>query len=109
MITYEKFKKIIDNLDSNREPEIEIYFNNKDYNYMIIKYSDHITFQRCGKKKDQSGEIRFNSLDELYNVKTIDEIILKEEWKNITDILIDCTFSVVDDKDDIKNLYGVSL
>lgn len=109
MISYPKFKKIFDNIDSNRESEIEFYFKNRKNTYMIIKYNDCVTFQRCGIKEEQSGEIKFKSLDELCNSKTIDNIILINEWNNIEDILFDCIFSVVDDKEEIFNLYGVEL
>lgn len=109
MISYQKFKEIYDNIDANREPEIELYFKNRKNTYMIIKYSDYVTFQRCGVKEDQSGEIKFESLDELCNSQTIDNIVLINEWNNIEDILFDCTFSVVDNKEDIFNLYGVEI
>lgn len=85
MITYLKFKELFEVLNVAREPEIEVYFHNRKYVYMIIKYKDYITFQRCGSKEEQSGEIKFSSLDELYNSKTIDDILLKEEWNNISD------------------------
>ena len=109
MISYKKFKEIFDNLDANREPEIEIYFKNKENNYMIIKYKEYVTFQRCGKKEEQSGEIKFKSLDELASSKTIDDIILINEWVNIEDILFDTTFSVVLNKEDIYRYYGIKI
>ncbi len=109
MISYLKFKEIFDNIDANREPEIEFYFKNRKSTYMIIKYNDYVTFQRCGTKEEQSGEIKYKSLDELCNNQTIDDIILINEWDSIEDILFDCTFSVVDDKEDIFNLYGVEI
>lgn len=109
MISYLKFKEIFDNINPNRESEIEIYFKNKKNTYMIIKYKDYITFQRCGIKEEQSGEIKFTSLDELYNSQTIDSIILKDEWINIEDILLDCTYSIVKDKEYILDLYGVKI
>lgn len=109
MISYIKFKEIFDNIDSYREPEIEIYFKDKKNTYMIIKYNNYITFQRCGTKEEQSGELKFESLDVLYNSRTIDNIILKDAWDKIENILFDCTFSVVDDKEDILNLYGVEI
>lgn len=109
MITYQKFKEIFDNIDPNIEPEIELYFNNRDNTYMIIKYRDFITFQRCGRKEDTSDEIKFSTLDELYKTKTIDDIVLKDEWDNISDIIFDSSFSVVEDREDFLNLYGVEL
>ena len=75
---------------------------------MIIKYDNYLTFQRCGNIQEQSGEIKFNTLDELYNSKTIDNIILKEEWHNIEDILFD-SISVIDNKEEIWTLYGVKI
>lgn len=108
MITYQKFKEIFDNIDTNSEPEIELFFNNRDNTYMIIKYNDFITFQRCGKD-EQSGEIKFSTLDELYKTKTIDNIVLKDEWDNISDIIFEASFSVIEDKEDILDLYGVEL
>lgn len=107
MISYSKFKEIFDKI--NYHTEIEFFFNNKRNTYMIIKYEDYITFQRCGIKEEQSGEIKFVSLDELYNRQTIDGIVLKEEWNNIKDILFDCTFSIIEDRAVISNLYGIKL
>ena len=89
MISYTKFKELFDSIDSNSEPEIELYFKNKHNTYMIIKYYDYISFQRCGNQEEQSGEIQYKSLDILYNSRTIDNIVLKDEWKNIQDILFD--------------------
>lgn len=109
MISYLKFKEIFDNLDSNSEPEIKIYFKSKKHAYMIIKYKNFITFQRCGMPEEQSGEIKFESLEELSIKKTIDDIVLINEWDDIDDILFDCTFSVVNDKEDIYNIYGVKI
>lgn len=36
----------------------------------------------------------------------VTKIILINEWNNIGNILFECTFSVVDDKEEIFNLYG---
>lgn len=105
MISYPKFKEIFDNIDASVEPEIELCFKNKKNTYMIIKYNGYITFQRCGTDNEQSGEIKFESLDELYNTKTLDDIILKNDWNEIEDILFDRTFSIVTDYKDIAKLY----
>lgn len=105
MISYLKFQELFDACKG--EPEIEIIFQNRKQTYMIIKYEDYITFQRCGSKEEQSGEIRFGSLDELYHTKTIDDIILKEEWENIEDIIFDTMFSVVEDKEELFNFLGL--
>lgn len=107
MISYSKFKEIFDKF--NNHIEIEFFFNNRKNTYMIIKYNDYVTFQRCGIKEEQSGEIKFTSLDELCNSQTIDGIVLKEEWDNIKDILFDCTFSIIEDRDIIPDIYGIEL
>lgn len=103
MITYEKFKELIDALDASRGPEIEIIFKNKKDSYVLIKFNNKITFGNSQKSFD------YLDVDELYNSKTVDNIILKEEWHNIEDILIDMAFSVNEDKAKIKDIYGVEI
>lgn len=83
MISYEEFKRIYNTIPG--EPEFRIYLKNKEY--MIIKYEDYVTFQRCGTV-DGSGEIKYSTLDELYNSKSIDNICLKEDWNLIDDIIV---------------------
>lgn len=105
MISYLELKKLFE--ACKEEVEIEIYFRNKEHYYMIIKYADYVTFQRCGASSIQSGEIIFSSLDKLYNSNTIDDIVLKEEWENIKDMIFDSTFSVIEDKEEIFSFYGI--
>ena len=51
---------------------------------MIIKLNEYITFQRCGNEEEQSGEIKFDSLDELYTTKTSDKFNKTSNWnKNL--------------------------
>lgn len=109
MISYCKFKELFEVLDANRAPEIEIFFHNRKDNYIIVKHIDHVTFSREGKEVAKDEVIKFQSLDELYNNKTIDDICLKEEWNNIDDILLDFTFSLIEDKKEIYNIYGIVL
>lgn len=64
-------------------PELSIFIYNKEY--MIIVFVDgKCSFQRCGVN-DGSGEFYYNSLDELYNAVTVDGILLKRDWNDITD------------------------
>ena len=92
MITYGKFKELFNLLDSSRCPEIELYFEDTDNVYMIVKHNDYIDFGRC------DSEIRkFSNLDKLY-IDEVDGVCLKRDWNKINDILIDLAFSVVDDK-----------
>ncbi len=83
IVSYESFKKIYEAMPY--EPEFCINFEDKNAEYMIIKYEDGPTFQRCGAK-DGSGEVKFNSLDDLYNAVTIDNILLKRDWGKITSL-----------------------
>ena len=106
MINYNDFKKLLYAISG--ESEFEIYFYNNDDTYMIIKYNNFVTFQKCSDEQDR-GEIKYTTLDELYNSILMDEICLKNDWNNIKDIIIDATFSVVYDKDEIKNVYNVDL
>ena len=93
---FDLFKKLFDKLEG--EPEITIIFDDKTSKYMIIKYADYVTFQRCGIS-DGSGEIKFNNLSELYEAKTIDGICLKDDWGIINDIVINEGLSLRDDLD----------
>ncbi len=96
--TYEHFKAIFNKI--NGEPEYELYFKNRPATYMIIRYDDRVTFQRCGFE-DGSGEIPFNNLDELYNSKTVDGVCLKDEWCDIEEILLNSTYDLYHDMDEI--------
>lgn len=109
MISYCKFKELFEVLDAERKPELEISFHNRKDNYIIVKHKDCITFSREGKETRKDEVVRVQSLDELYNKKTIDDICLKEEWNNISDILLDFTFSLIEDKKEIYNIYGIVL
>lgn len=106
VITFEKFKKLYNCLEEQRQPEIGIYFKDNKDDYMIIKYSDYLTFGRFGCNKDEI--YRFNNIDELYN-STIENICLKEDWNKISDILIDLTFSVTENKDELNKQYHIDL
>lgn len=108
MITYEKFKELFDSLDSNRHPEIELYFKNTDDVYMLVKHDDYVDFGKCGISTKKNTISKFKNLDELYNAK-IGKICLKRDWNQISDILIDLAFSVIDDKEEINSIYEVKL
>ena len=84
MISFEEFKIMYD--ASRGEPEFEIYFHNVKESYMIIKYKDGVSFQRCGVT-DGSGEYYYPSLLELYNTVSVDGICLRERWKDIDTII----------------------
>ena len=62
------------------EPELTLFMYDKKY--MIIFYPNKCSFLRCGYN-DGSGEVYYNSLDELYNAETVDGILLKRDWNDI--------------------------
>lgn len=101
MITYPAFKKIFDAHPG--DPECEIYFKGTKTTYMIIKYDDYVTFQRCGVE-DGSGEFVYRDLDTLYHSVLLDGICLEKNWdNNIETIVIDSAFDLAFE-DEIKSL-----
>ena len=106
MIDYKNFQILFNKISG--EPEFEIYFKNLNDTYMIVKYNDCVTFQKCFDKQNR-GEVKYKTLDELYNSNLIDKVSLKNDWNNIEDIVIDTTYSILNDKNEIKRVYGVNL
>lgn len=53
MIDFESFKKIFYKISG--EHEFEISLNNTDDTYMIIKYPNDISFQKCCDKEHSHG------------------------------------------------------
>ncbi len=106
MITYEKFKKLYNSLEQDRNIEIGVYFKNNIGDYLIVKFGNYLTIGRfdCDKNKI----LEFNDIDELYNA-TVENICFRNDWSKIDDILIDLTFSVVNDQEEISKVYGVCL
>ena len=97
MYTYARVKEMLQQMVAlGTEPEFNIYLYDKDY--MIIGYADHYSFQRCGKETEQSGEIDFSSLDELYHAVAIDSVCLEKDWHNIETM----GFPGIDDEEDYQ-------
>jgi hypothetical protein len=105
MISYTQFKELLNKIEPNTE--LEILFKNISNKYMIIKYENNYTFQRCGSLEEQSGEMPFDSLEAILTTKTIDDINIKDNWNNIKDIVINYTYSIVDDKDELLDQYNI--
>lgn len=81
--SFEEMRKRLNELVlRGSEPEVSFHLRGKKY--MIILYKDYCTFQRCGIK-DSSGEVNYDSLEELYDAETIDDIQLKRDWLDIED------------------------
>ena len=106
-ITYQKFKELFNSLDSAKNHEIAIYFSGDDNSYILIKHNNYLTFGKEYARKDKI--LKFNTLDDLYNSNNIYNINFKQDWNKIEDILIDMTFSVIDDKEIIKSIYNFDL
>lgn len=83
--SYEEIKKLLLKCikENHAEAELRLTFSDKSNEYMIIIYDDHCSFQRCGTKEEQSGEYNYKTLDELYEAKQVDDIILKRDWHKI--------------------------
>ena len=88
--TFEKIKQLLlkSIMEAHIEAELRLRFEDKDHEYMIIIYEDHCSFQRCGAIGEQSGEVNYRTLDELYQVRQVDGIILERDWDKI--IEFDC-------------------
>lgn len=91
MITFNKFKEIFDSLDASRELEILLEFKNESY--IIVKHNNKISFGRCNSDKIYE----FNDLDHLWS-SDVDGFKLRDNWNRIEDILLDLTFSIIEDK-----------
>ncbi len=101
MISFEEFTNLYN--ASQGEPEFEICFLNQKKTYMIIKYDDHVSFQRCGIG-DGSGEFDYPSLAVLYQAESVDGIKLMDKWDSIDTIIADGTYdlSVQEELDSFK-------
>lgn len=86
--TFEEIKELllksIDEYDC--EAELTIKFSDKSYDYMIIIYDNHCSFQRCDS--GLTGEKDYKTLDTMYKAQQIDNIVLERDWNKI--IEFDC-------------------
>jgi len=88
--TFEKLKTLLLKSihEHDCEAELRLRFADKPNDYMIIIYETYCSFQRCGSGKYQSGEYKYATLDELYQARQIDDILLERDWEKITQL--DC-------------------
>lgn len=105
MISLEEFKEIYGLIHVHSEFEFE--FLNKNDTYMIIKYDDSASFQRCGDLQHRSGETYYESLDILLGSTLVDGVHLEKDWGDILEIVVNCSFvlSQADDIAYIKETY----
>lgn len=113
-IAYEDFIKVLDFLPS--EPEFEFYFKGRKDTYSLVKYKDSISFCRCGYNDEMikagwSAEYRgskeeyYSSFEELYAATAVDGICLKDEWDNIETIVVNNTFNLPKEFDELYVAY----
>ena len=88
MITYEQLKKLYDAIGGG--PEFPVYFeDNPDGEYMIIKYDDGPTFQKCFEGGYQGDwERKLGSLNDLYHAVMPDGVCLERDWGRIRSIML---------------------
>ncbi len=106
MISFDEFQGLYD--EALGEPEFEICFTGKTETYMIIKYDDHVSFQRCGVD-DGSREYDYPSLEELYQIESVDGICLKDKWDTIETIIADGMYdlSISEEFEDFKKYRDI--
>lgn len=103
IMTYERFVEVLNNIPF--EPEFEIYLRNCDDTYMVIKYENRVSFQKCGD--NVSGEEYFDDFNELYNAQTIAGVCLRERWNDIQSIVVNSSFHIPEDLDELYDVYGI--
>ena len=86
MITLSEFKMIYEVVPG--ESEFRLSFRGDNHDYMIVKYGDCVTFQRCGYE-DGSDEIEYTDIAELLSSDLIDGINLTRDWDKIENIVVD--------------------
>lgn len=86
VLPFETIKSLLEkSVQRGEEPELGMYIDGTEY--MIIAYDGYCTFQRCGIKGVGSGEIKYDTLDELYEARQpIDNLCLKRDWNKIEDM-----------------------
>ena len=109
-MTFEEFKALYDDISS--EEEYEFFFSDTDKTYMIIKYDDHVSFQRCGASEG-SGKYNYNSLMELYQTESVDGIhdkycidIYKPEHEKAVVAILIILQHMIKDREDAASTSG---
>ena len=85
MISIEEFEEIYNLIPG--EPEFELWFDEDGPDYMIIKYADCATFQRCDNGPRGSGEFEYPNLDALLGADLVDGWNLCRDRSRIRDII----------------------
>lgn len=101
MISIEEFETIYNLIPG--EPEFELWFDEDGPSYMIIKYADCATFQRCGNGPHGSGEFEYPSLDALLGADLLDSLNLRRDWSRIQGIIASDSWRL-NDSNDLQHL-----
>lgn len=101
MISIEEFEEIYNLIPG--EPEFELWFDEDGPSYMIIKYADCSTFQRCGSGPHGSGEFEYPSLDALLGADLVDGLNLRRDWGRIQGIVASDSWRL-NDPNDLQHL-----
>ena len=108
MITYEQFKEPYNAIGGS--PEFPIFLDGKcEEGYMIIKYNDGPTFQKCfAGSSYEERKIGFASLDKLYHATMPDGICLERDWGRVTRVMLGDVFrlEIPEDLQDCWELYA---
>ena len=106
MITYGQFKELYDAIGG--EPEFPLCFEGRpDDEYMIIKYDDGPTFQKCfdgGYLGDR--EKKFASLNALYHATMPDGICLEKDWGRLKTIMLGDAF-YLDNPEELQDCWDL--
>ena len=98
----DKFREL---LEKSNGGEFELNFTSTNEQYMIIRCSDCLTFQRCDSFRKGSGEVYYKTLDEIFEKGEIDGFVLKDNWQYLYAIIIDGTFEL----DEYCERFGIEL
>lgn len=83
VISLDEFRAFYDRLPYHAEIEIAFEGRERCAEYMIIKYEDGVSFQRCGYR-DGSGELEYGDLEALLKAETVDGICLERDLPHAT-------------------------
>lgn len=98
MISYDKFQELFLSLLG----EYEINFVNEEC-YMLTNYGDYITLFHEFRDNEKEQLFKFNNLDEV----CIENVKLKDIWSFIYDIIVNGTFSILEELEYIYERYNL--
>lgn len=100
MISYAKFKELFNSLFG----EYEIVLVNEEC-YMLTNYEERVTLYHEFTDNKDEQELEFKNIDEV----CIENIKLEEIWPFISDIIVNGTFSILEEFEYIIEKYNLPL